>query len=476
MIASSISKKRISILDIVVIFVMAGLLYYGASWQIFATNTDAARYQCYTRAFWHGTSALKDLPPGQCKFLTKPSKQLIPLPHNELVKKMADLGLPAGLVQFVDAQSSSQPFHALPYEYPMLTLIPFTLSLLVPMHFFQIAFAFWMLVVAALVYLVLLKWRSRRAALVYAFLLVVGGWGTMAGRFDIIPSALTLFAVICAMKKHWNWAFVLLALAVLYKFYPVVLLVPFLIAQQKDSTLPWKSWRRLIPLGVFVVACVVVMGISLMLSVEGTLSPFSYFSTRPIQVESLPASLLWIISLIFAKPAQYVYTFGSLNMLASGARVMSLLATLAELVGILYVFWLQWRSKIDLATASLLTLLVVMVTSKVFSPQYLIWVIPLVAYVGEDRRWWVICWGLIGLLTTWIYPYIYIMTHNIEKVPYLLPFFPATTVRNFLLAAFVLAVLHIATYNRSQTPVFVDEQQTPALDSTSPVATTQGRN
>ncbi|GCE06851.1 glycosyltransferase family 87 protein [Dictyobacter aurantiacus] len=474
MIASSLDKKNISIIDIVVILVMAGLLYYGASWQIFATNTDAARYQCYTRAFWHGTSALKDLPPGQCKFLLKPSKQLIPITHTELVKKMSDLGLPSGLVQFVDGQSSSQPFHALPYEYPMLTLIPFTLSLLVPMHFFQIAFAFWMLVVAALVYLVLLKWRSRRAALVYAFLLVVGGWGTMAGRYDIIPSALTLFAVICAMKRHWNWAFVLLALAVLYKFYPVVLLPAFLIAQQKDSTLSWKSWRRLVPLALFVVACVIVMGVSLLLSVEGTISPFSYFSTRPIQVESLPASLLWILSHIFSKPAQYVYTYGSLNMLASGARVMSLLATLAEVVGILYVFWLQWRGKIDLATASLLTLLVVMVTGKVFSPQYLIWVVPLVAYVGEDRRWWVICWGLIGLLTTWIYPYIYIMTHNIEKVPYLWPFFPATTTRNFLLAAFVLVVLYIATVNRSQKPVFVDEQSAPALDVSPPVATTPG--
>jgi hypothetical protein len=472
MIASKLSTKRISVLDIAVILIMAGLLYFGASWQIYATNTDAAKYQCYTRAFWHGTSSLNIFPAGQCNFLTHPSKQLIPISHDTLVKDMGKIGLPSGLIQFVNAQSSSQPFHALPYEYPMLTLIPFTLSLLVPMNLFQIAFAFWMLVVTALIYLVLLRWRSRQAALVYALLIVIGGWGTVAGRFDIIPSALTLFGIILAMKKHWNWAFILLALAVLYKFYPVMLLIPFLIAQQKDSTLPWKSWRRLIPLGIFVLACVIVMGASLLLSVEGTISPFSYFLTRPIQVESLPASILWIKSLIFSQPAHYEFTYGSLNIRASGATIISPLATLAELVGVLYVFWLQWRGKIDLATTSLLTLLVVMVTGKVFSPQYLIWVIPLVAYVGEGRRWWIAIWCVIGFLTSWIYPYIYRMTHNIEKVPYLLPFFPATTVRNILLAVFVVTLLVIASRNRSPHTMFLDESAA-SIDA-SQVAVSQG--
>jgi hypothetical protein len=238
-----------------------------------------------------------------------------------------------------------------------------------------------------------------------------------------------------------------------------VLLIPFLIAQQKDSTLPWKSWRRLVPLGIFVLVCVVVMGVSLLLSVEGTISPFSYFTSRPIQVESLPASILWIKNLIFSQPAYYPFTYGSLNILTSGATIISPLASVAEIVGMLYVFWLQWRGKIDLATTSLLTLLVVIVTGKVFSPQYLIWVIPLVAYVGESKRWWIVIWCLIGLLTSWIYPYIYRMTHNIEKVPYLLPFFPATTARNILLAAFVVSLLYIAARNHSPQSIFLAESE-----------------
>ena len=109
-------------------------------------------------------------------------------------------------------------------------------------------------------------------------------------------------------------------------------------------------------------------------------------------------------------------------------------------VGSLYTWWLQWRGRIDLAMACLLTLVIVMVTGKVFSPQYLIWVIPLAAYVGQSSRSWLLFWTLVGLLTSWIYPYIYHMA-TILQVPYTPLFYPVTAVRNFLLLGFVLALL-----------------------------------
>lgn len=111
------------------------------------------------------------------------------------------------------------------------------------------------------------------------------------------------------------------------------------------------------------------------------------------------------------------------------------------IVGLLYTYWLQWRGRVDLATGTLLILLIMIVTSKVFSPQYLIWVVPLVAYQGEVRRGYLLVWGLIGLLTTWIYPYIYNMVHQIEAVPALWLFYPVVTLRNVLLLGFILFLL-----------------------------------
>ncbi|MBE3559612.1 MAG: DUF2029 domain-containing protein [Ktedonobacteraceae bacterium] len=428
--------------DIIIILLMGGLLYYGASWQIFHTNTDAAKYECYAVAFWQGLPALKSLPKEQCWFIQHPDKEFAAgAPSTAaIVQKMRSSGAPEWLSSFVASQSATERFHSLPREYPLLAIFFFSLGMIVPPFLSQIAYAIWMILLAALVYIVLLRYRSRQAAIACALYFVVGGWATVAGRFDIVPAAFTLFALLCAVKAHWKWAFFLLAIATLLKFYPVLLLLPFLLGQQMASRERWYAWRRWVPLGIYGVVCASVMFVSLLLSVEGTLAPLSYFFGRPVQIESLASSLLWLLDRLLGQPQHYVYTFGSLNVLSPYAALISPLMTLIEGAGLLSVLWLQWHRKIDLPTASLLFLLLVLLTGKVFSPQYLIWLIPLLAYVGEGDRRWVVIGGLLCLLTTWIYPYIYTMA-PLLKVPYLRLFYPVVTVRNFLLLISVITLL-----------------------------------
>ncbi len=434
------------VLDAGILLVMCGLLYYGASWQIFKIYTDAAKYECYAVAFWQGVPALHSFPLHQCDNILHPDPTIPITTNTALADRLQKHGFPQPLVQFAASQSPDIPLHSLPREYPFLNLIPFSLALIVPSYWYQVAFAFWMAVVAVIVYAVLARFRSRRAAIAFALYLVTGCWGTALGRFDLVPAALTLFAVVCAARKQWNWAFMWLAWGTLFKFYPVILLPPFLLAQQMEihkTGAKWISWRRWQPLGVFAALCVVVMGISLFLSIGGTIDQISYFGDRPVQVESLSASLIWIASRLTHHTLVYGKTFGSLNILnvPSLASKIGLGGTLLLGAGLLYIYWLQWRGKIQLAAASLLTLLIVMITGKVFSPQYLIWVAPLVAYVGEADLKWLLSWGVIGLLTTWIYPNIYIMTPTLSNVPLLPIFFPVTTARNFLLLGFVVALL-----------------------------------
>ncbi len=460
-----IRKRSITLLlDAAIVLVMCGLLYYGASWQIFKIYTDAAKYQCYAVAFLQGVPALHSFPEHQCDNILHPDPTIPIINNVALAEKMQHMGIPQPLVQFVAAQSPDTPFHALPREYPFLNLLPFSLALLAPFYWYQVAFAVVMALVAAIIYGVLARFRSRGAAIAFALYLVTGCWGTALGRFDLLPSALTLIAIVCATRKRWNWAFLWLALGTMVKFYPAILLPPFLLAQQMElhkTGMKWINWRRWQPLGLFAVVCVVIMGVSLLLSVGSTIDQIRYFGDRPVQVESFSASLIWIISVLTHHPLVYGKTFGSLNILnvPSLASKVSLLGTLLLGGGLLYTYWLQWRGKIQLATTALLTLLIVMVTGKVFSPQYLIWVAPLVAYVGRADLKWLISWSAVGLLTTWIYPNIYIMTPRLSDVPLLPVFFPVTTVRNFLLFGFILALL--IYYTRTKR---ADTTERPAVD------------
>lgn len=424
------------LLDGCIILAMGALLFWGISTQFPNMYNDATRYQCYAISFWRGNPELKTLgldsgPNSQCAFLAANASAA-------LVQKMQARHFPTFLIKLVESQPTSEPLHALPPEYPLLTLIPFSLALVAPVQWYQVAFALEMIVVAGIIYFILKRYRATSAAIAFAIYLVLGSWATALGRFDLIPAGLTLAAVILAGKAHWTWAFGLLALATLFKFYPAILVLPFLIAQQKQSREKWSRWSGL---GVFLGICVLVTAISLLLNVANTLEPFNYFFNRPIQVESFPATLLWF-GHFFGYPAQYTFVYQSLNFLSPLSNKVSLLSTLLLVVGVLYTCWLQWRGKLDIYTASLLALLMMIIMGKVFSPQYLMWVTPLVAYVGKSNWKWLLSWGAVGVLTTLIFPFNYVDLSHITN------FYPAIVVRDMLILVSVCVLLYRATRSK----------------------------
>jgi Glycosyltransferase family 87 len=431
---SQTGKKRRwwYLLDGAMIVLMGALLFWGAASQFYNQYNDATRYQCYAVAFWHGTPGLSTLPTKQCAFLSASSS-------SALADKLRERGFPNLIVGLVAAQSTTNPLHALPPEYPLLTLAPFSLGLIVPQQWYQLAFALWMALVAGIIYLILQRSRSRTAAIAFAFYLVLGSWATAEGRFDLVTGALTLGAVILASRSKWKWAYALVALATLLKFYPIVLLPPLLIAQQLPRKDKWTAWSRWSGLGVFVAICAGVMAVSLLLNVVDTVNPFRYFFSRPIQIESFPAVLVWVGSFL-GRPIQYVFTYQSLNVISSLSSKISIFSTVLLGIGVLYTYWLQWRGKIDLFMSSLITLLIVLAVGKVLSPQYLMWVFPFVAYVGKANWKWLLTWGIISLLTTLIFPFIYVDQAHIIQYYYLV------VIRDLLIIATVLALLHVATW------------------------------
>lgn len=410
------------------------LLFSGASWQIFWVHTDAARYQCYALTFWQGSQGTHLLPENQCAFL----------------------------YQFGMARNNVPPFHVLPFEYPPLTLILFSLALAAPLIYYQIAFALLMALAAILIYWLLQRYGPRGAGLACAFYLVIGAWATAEGRFDLVPAGLTLLCLIAAEHRRWILAYVALALAFLLKIYPLLLLPALFIAEQAAcgrlyrpsgpltlKRLPGEIWQTLRGADswrwkhtlLFFGLIVTISGLFALLNFQGAVvSQLSYFANRPVQVEATGSTLLWLATL-FGHPATVVYTFGSINIESDLGNIVALAWEAGFLLGYALVILWQWRGKLDIVQAFIGVILVFVVTGKVFSPQYLIWLIPLLAYNGAFNWLWLLLWTPLSLLTTVIYPYLYMQAKSATLAPYVPGFIEFVAIRNSLLVVITLAFL-----------------------------------
>jgi hypothetical protein len=353
----------------------------------------------------------------------------------------------------------TQGFRALPTEYPLLSLLPFSLTLLPPLVDYFTVFALWMIALAVLGYIGFLIYSTRRRAIIYAVYLIVGVAGTLLARFDLVPALLTLAALWATQRRRFGWAYVLIALGILTKLYPAFLLPIVMIAQWRAATArariegrapeeklagrwwwdrPTLVFRQIwaqpatprLAAGVGLCAGIVALGFWAAFAVNptGALSGFNYASARPLQIESTPATLLWLGTLL-GIPAHPDYSFVSLNYVGPLDVVLKPLSMLALLALCLLVYWRQARGRLTVGQAFVACLCAVLATNKIFSPQYLIWLLPVVAAVeGFDILWLAIC-----ILTTLDYPIIYRMRHPVLTVPYTPEFMPVLAVRNLLL-------------------------------------------
>ncbi len=239
--------------------------------------------------------------------------------------------------------------------------------------------------------------------------LIAAGRSILLERFDLAPAVLVLLAIVLFAARKYPLSWLVLGLSISMKLYPLVLVPLFLLFTWKQRTVrQFALDAGALISAIILPALIVVRGNLLALATF-----FHYHLERGLEIESLYASLL-LVAHLFGYPVSRVFQFGSEEVVSSLSPLFTLLSTPLIGLTLIAIYTIAWRnlhsvtdvrarfaSLVRLSTAAILAFMLV---GKVLSPQYLLWLYPLVALLTD---WQVTAWAMFGvalLLSRWLYP------------------------------------------------------------------------
>lgn len=384
-------------------------------------------------------------------------------PTTALYPDQGDVGLyleKAGAVA-----SGLLPYRDVPFEYPPAALI----AMLVPyvaglesdlgLDAYKVLFAAWeallLLALGVLTGRIGEHLGDRRTAL-RLIVVTIGAILAITWRYDLFPALLTIAALWAALERRPSIVGIALGLGVLAKLYPIALL-PAL-------ALPWLSpfdLARLTRLGR-AFAVTVLAGLLPFVAIAGgdAFAFLDYQVGRGLQIESIGGGLAVLAGLLGGEAPGLSFGFSAVQV--EGAFAQALLGVLPVLTvaGFGLLAWLGWRRVRDdpteeharrgairpetIVTLAFASLLVLLVTSKVYSIQYVVWIVPFVALL-RGRRFWL--GAAIVALTMPIHPVLYSDLVDQEPLPILV-----LNLRNALIVA-LTAWLLVALRRSRPTPL-----------------------
>ncbi len=200
-------------------------------------------------------------------------------------------------------------------------------------------------------------------------------------RFDLWPAALTLAALAALVWRRDRLGFGLLGVAVAAKLYPAVL-VPLALAYV------WQRRGRreaLVCLGILAGVIAVAFVPFLALAPDGMAYSFGRQLGRPLQIESLGSSFFLAAHHLFGLEIEMRSGHGSQNLDGVGPAVAGVLLSVAQLAVLVWI-WLRRPATAEaLVRWSAAALVAFVALGKVLSPQFLIWLVPLVPLVAGRR-------------------------------------------------------------------------------------------
>lgn len=299
------------------------------------------------------------------------------------------------------------PFRDFPLEYPPFALVSFFLpQALVPLRpltfpAYALGFLLENAFFAAIAALTLQKiadhgsyWGwSKRAGQSFLLLTVVLS-PLLPWRYDLFPALLTLFSLRAVQTNRPGGAGLFLGMGIAAKLYPLVLLPVYLLfylAQARRREAAYLSGGAILA---------VTLSFLPLLHVPPSvlLSFVKYHQMRGLEIGSLGAGLITTARVLGLARAGIVFNYGAFHLVspAAGPVLKALPFLFITCLG-----WVVWRARADFARVFLTdktiplqtlvrflaaALLAFILTNKVFSPQYLIWLLPFAPLLPRRER------------------------------------------------------------------------------------------
>jgi uncharacterized membrane protein len=235
---------------------------------------------------------------------------------------------------------------------------------------------------AALVLLVLatrasLQRRAVAAAVMAVSPLIVGP--VFLNTYDLFPALLTIAAVLAFLQERERTTYVLLALAVAAKVFPLVLLPLVLI----------ESWERGGRLAIrrslaWFGGVLVLVHLPFAVMGPGGLR-FSYWVQlrRGLESESLGGGVLLVLDRLGLHSVALRDTAaGSRDAAGTLPDALAVVSSLAVVAAVFYVAWVYLHGRRDRVLACAAAVTAFVAFNKVLSPQYVAWLVPLVPAAG----------------------------------------------------------------------------------------------
>jgi hypothetical protein len=290
------------------------------------------------------------------------------------------------------------PYLDFAYEYPPLSLLLY----LAPGHLrgdlyaeywgYQRWFTAEMLFLAAATCVTVVGtawslWGSRRtsAAAAVLFAAALAALGTIVqDRIDMAVALLVAGVVLLLVRRRLTSAAAIAGIGVALKLAPGLLMILILPLA--------RSGRRAVSLAIVCLAASTLPFLPfLVVAPDGVWVSLWRQTRRPLEIESAPASVALLGDRMGWAPVDVGWSFGSFGVasrwtesLAIGSNALSIISLLVAGVLIVRARRVLRSTPALLPVAAMTVLLAAIAPGKVLSPQYLVWLVPLVVLVALD--------------------------------------------------------------------------------------------